>query len=54
MGHGPKRKPESKTETMQRNHCFPVDHEGFSHLLTSINWWSSEREKATHITIKQA
>jgi len=31
----------------QRNHYFPVDHKYFSHLLTSINWWSSQREKTT-------
>jgi len=23
---------------MQWNHRFPVDHEEFSHMLTSINW----------------
>jgi len=54
MGHGHKRKLESKPEIMQWNHCFPVDHAGFSHMLTSINWWSLQREKATHIAIKQA
>jgi len=26
----------------------PDDHEEFSHLLTSINWWSSQKEKTTH------
>jgi len=41
-------------EATQRNHRFPVDHEEFSHMLTSINWWSSQKEKITHITIKQA
>jgi len=27
---------------LQRNHIFPVDLECLSHLLPSINWWSSQ------------
>jgi len=29
------------------------DHQEFPHLLTSINWWSSQKEKTTHETYKQ-
>jgi len=28
---------------MQRNHLSLFDHEYLSHLLPSINWWSSQR-----------
>jgi len=34
--------------TRQWNLHYPVDHKEFSHLLTSINWWSSQKEKTTH------
>jgi len=58
MGHIPKRKAQlngiQPKQTMQLSHHFPVDHKDFSHLLTSRNWWSSQKEKTTHITIKQA
>jgi len=33
---------------MQRNLNYLVDHEAFSHLLSSINWWLSQRDKVTH------
>jgi len=32
----------------QRNLHHLVDYEEFSHVLVSINWWSSQKEKATH------
>jgi len=35
---------------MQRNLHYPVDHEEFSHMLSSINWWSLQKEKTTHKT----
>jgi len=56
MGHKPKGRHDSGIQLtiMQRNHHFPVDHEDFSHMLTSINWWSSQKENTTHIIIKQA
>jgi len=38
----------------QQNLHYPVEHEEFLHLLTSINWWSSHKEKITHRTYKQA
>jgi len=57
MGHSPKRKAQlngiQPRQAMQRSHHSLVDHEDFSHLLISINWWSLQREKSTHITIKQ-
>jgi len=48
MGHCPKRKAQSAQEvqprkTMQRIHLSPVDHDLLSHLLPSINWWSSQK-----------
>jgi len=47
MGHSPREKPKQTKiqyeQTMQRNHPFPVDLEYLSYLLTSINWWSSQR-----------
>jgi len=48
MGHSPKRKTtkrEPVQATKQQSHHFPVDRENLSHLLTSINWWSSQKEK---------
>jgi len=57
MGRGPKRKVLingiQSRQAKQQSHHFPVDHEYFSPLFTSINWRSSQREKTTHITIKQ-
>jgi len=44
MNRSPKKNPSKRNPTqqaMQWSHHFPVDHEDFSHLLTSINWWSS-------------
>jgi len=40
MGYNPKRNLDSEIQprkTMQWNLHYPVDHEQFSHLLTSIN-----------------
>jgi len=34
------------TQAMQRNLHHPDDPEGFSHLVPSINWWSSQKKKA--------
>jgi len=52
MGRGPKKESPIKgiqpKQAMQRSHHFPVDHEYFSYLLTSINWWSSQREKTLY------
>jgi len=48
MGHSPMRKPktvESSPDGLRR--CS-------SHLLTSINWWSSQKEKNHTQAIKQA
>jgi len=39
---------------MQQNLHHPDDHGEFSHMFTSINWWSSQKEKTTHRTHKQA
>jgi len=38
----------------QRSHHSPVDRENLSLLLTSIIWWSSQKRRTTHETIKQA
>jgi len=38
--------------TKQRNLHHPDEHGEFSHLLTSINWWSSKKVKTTHINIQ--
>jgi len=58
MDHSPKvnsEKVESDPRrTKQRNLHHPDDHREFSHLLTSINWWSSQEEKTTPKTYKQA
>jgi len=40
-------------QAKQRNLHHPTDHEEFSHLLLSINWWSSQKEKTTQRTYKQ-
>ena len=50
MGHSPKEKPNKTHQvqpkwTRQRNPLSPVDHEYLSHLLPSINWWSSQKLK---------
>jgi len=39
MGHMPKGRHKSRIQlrAMQQNPDFPIDHEDFSHLLTSIN-----------------
>jgi len=53
MGRNPKRKTQAKgiqpKLAMQRSHHFTVGHEDLSHLFTSINWWSSQKEKTTQI-----
>jgi len=58
MGYGPNREFEEARSyprrVKQQNLHYPIDHEEFSHLLTSINWWSSQKEKTTHRTYKQA
>jgi len=40
---------------LQHPRCH-YDHQEFPHLLTSINWWSSQKKKGktTHETQKQA
>jgi len=51
MDHNPigRYKSGIQLKAMQRNHHFPVDHEDFLHLLTSINRRSSQkREDHTH------
>jgi len=50
MGHNPKVNSEKKAKsdprrTKQWNLHYSVDHKEFSHMLTSINWWSSQKEK---------
>jgi len=50
MGYGIQ--PKAKQQSLY----YHVDHEDFSHLLTSINWWSSQKEKITqtgHTTNKR-
>jgi len=37
-------------QVKQRNLHHPDDHGEFSHLLTSINWRLSQKEKTTHWT----
>jgi len=37
----------------KRSHCSPVDREDLSHLLPSINWWSSQKRRATYKTTRQ-
>jgi len=60
MGRSPKRKSQAKgiqpKQAILWSHHFHDDHEDFSHLLTSINWWSSQKEKTTqteHTTNKR-
>jgi len=56
MGHNPNRKAQKwkpAQTAMQWSHHRPIDHECFSHLLTSINWWSSQRERSTPQNIQQ-
>jgi len=46
MGHSPKRNSNERKSAqmaMQRNLHHSDDHGEFSHLLTSINWWSSQK-----------
>jgi len=46
MGYSPERDLDEQNPTqmaMQRNLHHPDDHGEFSHLLTSINWWSSQK-----------
>jgi len=44
MGSDPKRKLEIQPrEDKRRNLYHPDDHRKFSHLFTSINWWSSQK-----------
>jgi len=49
MGRGPKRKSTKNRiqprQATQRSHHSLVDRENLSPLLTSINWWSSQREE---------
>jgi len=60
MGRNHKRKAQAKgiqpKQAMQRSHHFLVGHEDVSHLLTSINWWSLQKERTTqarHTTNKR-
>ena len=61
MGRDPKRSPTKEIKhqlqprwAMKRSHCSPVDRENLSLLLTSIIWWSSQKRRTTHKTIKRA
>jgi len=49
MGDSPKRElgkaGSDPRQAKQRNLHHLDDHAEFSHLLTSINWWSSQNEK---------
>jgi len=57
MGYSPKENLDKTGSdprcSRQQNLHHPNDYGEFSHLLTSINWWSSQKEKTTQITIKQ-
>jgi len=58
MGYDPNKELEEAgfdpRRVKQQNLHYLVDHEEFSHLLTSINWWPSQNEKTTYKTYKQA
>ena len=41
-------------QATQRSHHSPVDRENLSLMLTSTNWWSSQKRRTTHKTFKQA
>jgi len=51
MGRDPKRKPivENLAQmAKQWSHRSPVDREDLSHMLPSINWWSSQKRRAAY------
>ena len=51
MGRGPKRKPIVENPAhmaKQQSHHSPIDREDLSHLLPSINWWSSQKREEPH------
>jgi len=52
MGHNPITKPKSVEPSPGGLRSFPVDLECLSHMLTSINWWPSQKEK-NHIQDNQ-
>jgi len=57
MGYNPKgalgKEGSDPRWVKQWNLHHPDYYEEFSYLLTSINWWSSQKEKTTHRTYKQ-